>query len=136
MDSEFDQYSPEKELASLPRDYMLEMALRNNDVVSDIRRTYNTDRFYKFLDNVNNGMPDKIRITQFGIDGPPTISILQFDGNIIREFTDATRFQVNQYYDNYGYQIVSQTRKWYGEELEDYFLITVDNKPRIIFTIF
>lgn len=136
MDSELNQYSPEEELASLPRDYTLEKAISYNDVVSDVRRTYNTDRFFKFLDNVNNGIPDKIRITEFGIDGPPSIRILQYDGNIIRSLTDATRYITNQYYDYYGYQIVSQTRNWYGEELEDYFLITVDNKRIIIFTIF
>ncbi|MDF2537233.1 MAG: hypothetical protein K0S76_254 [Herbinix sp.] len=131
------KYSPEEELASLPGDYTRKMAINNNDVLYDYNRNYNTDKFFRFLNNVNNGIPDKIRITSFGIDGPAAIRILQYDGYIIRSITDVTRYIPNQYYDDYGYQIISQIRKSLsGAVLEDYFLITIDNKPVTIFSVY
>ena len=118
MNSNFIQYSPEEELASLPREYTIEHALSNNDIVYDLNTTYNTDGFYNFLVNVNHGIPDKVRITYCESEGPKTVSILHYDGNKIRFVTDASRLGADEYYDAFGYQIVSQTKKvvlkWYN----------------------
>jgi hypothetical protein len=35
------------------------------------------------MENYNKGIPDKIRITKFDVDGPAITSILYFDGNIV-----------------------------------------------------
>jgi len=135
MDSELNQYSPEEELASLPSDYTREMAINNNDVIYDYNRNYNTDRFFRFLDNVNNGIPDKIRIVYFGFEGQILISILQYDGNIIRITFDATRNQTSETYDSfYGYQIISQIHQRAGKKLETYYLLSIDNKLIPVFT--
>jgi len=88
MNSNFIAYSPEEELASLPREYTIEHALSNNDIVYDLNMTYNTDGFYNFLVNVNHGIPDKVRITYCESERPAAISILHYDGNIIRLVTD------------------------------------------------
>ena len=85
-------YIAKKELLSLPRDYTRAMAIQNNDVIYEPLKNYNTERFLKFLINIERGMEDRIRITGFGIDGPATISILEYkDGKIIYT-TDITRY--------------------------------------------
>ena len=64
------QYKAELELLFFPREYTPEMAYSNNDILKDhYGRNYNTDRLLKFIDNFNNGIPDYVRITTFGIDG-------------------------------------------------------------------
>ncbi|MDF2544644.1 MAG: hypothetical protein K0S47_4362 [Herbinix sp.] len=135
MDSEFKQYSPEEELASLPRDYSLEMALRNNDVIYTTNTSYNYDRFVEFLDNVRGGKPDRLKIVSYGFEGQILISILQYDGIKIRITFDATRNLTSDNYDSfYGYQIVSQVYQRAGKKLETYYLISMDNKLIPVFT--
>lgn len=74
-----------KKLDSLPRYYSVEMAKDNGDVLHDpFGEVYNIYKLDEFIDNVKRGIEDKIRITTFGIDGPPTIAILEFDGDIIK----------------------------------------------------
>ena len=136
MSFNFTQYSPEEELASLPRDYTIEHALSNNDIVYDLNMTYNMAGFYNFLVNVNHGISDKVRITYYESDGSAAVSILHYDGNIIRFVTDASRLGIDEYYDVSGYQIVSQTISIQGRVLEEYILITEDNKHVRIFHIF
>lgn len=83
----------EKILASLPSDYTIEMAYRNNDVLLVPEgQSYNTDKFIQFLQNVNAGISDCILITTFGIDGPATTSILQYNENTIIYTFDNSRF--------------------------------------------
>ena len=136
MNSYFIEYSPERELASLPREYTIEHALSNNDIVYDLNMTYNTDGFYNFLVNVNHGIPDKVRITYCESEVPAAVSILHYDGNIIRLVTDASRLGGHEYYDAFGYQIVSQTKNAQGRVMEEYILVTDDNKHARIFHIF
>jgi len=124
----YDEFSPEKELSSLPRNYTREIAHRNNDMMYDQIASYNTDRFLRFIDNLNRGIPDRIRITTFGIDRPAVPSILQYNGYVIRLTSDATRYGVRNEYDNfYGYLIVSQIQQRAGityEVASDVNLIT------------
>jgi hypothetical protein len=93
------------------------------------------DGFYNFLVNVNYGIPDKVRITYYETDGPVAVSILHYDGSKIRFVTDASRFGINDYYDAIGSRIVSQTKSTQGRVLEEYILITEDNKYAKIFHI-
>ncbi len=83
----------EQELLSLPRDYTPEMTLANGDILYDhYLRSYNLDRLLLFINNVFNGIPDYIRITMFGIDGPAIVIILQYNGNDIIYTLDDTRY--------------------------------------------
>lgn len=66
----FSDYSKQfiKELEALPREYTMTMAKRNRDVIYQMILNFNIGRFLIFVDNYNNGIPDKIRITKFRLD--------------------------------------------------------------------
>lgn len=49
-----------KELNALPKPYPIEMAINNNEIVENHSDPYNTDSFFEFLSNVEQGIPDKI----------------------------------------------------------------------------
>jgi hypothetical protein len=131
----YEDYSPEEELSALPRDYTIETALRYNDIIFHINKSINSERFLEFIEHFVNGIPDKIRITTFGVDGPVSILILLFDGNRIRLTADETRYGKEDYYDYYGNQIVSKIRDAGGRTLEDYSLLTEENKLIPIYSI-
>lgn len=116
-----------KELEELPRDYTREMATRNWDVLIDLILNFNIGRFLIFMDNYNNGIPDKIRITKFGVDGPATTSILYFDGNMVIYVVDNTRYPGYEFYTYYGYYITVNKRNYYDNQIIiDYNLIPLD----------
>ncbi len=109
--------------------YTLETALSNNDVIYTTNTSYNYDRFLEFLNNVNSGKPDKIRIVYYGFEGQILISILQYDGNIIRITFDATRNQTSETYDSfYGYQIISQVHQRAGLYTTIFYLSNIKYK--------
>lgn len=117
-----------KELEELPRDYTRLMATRNWDVLIDLILNFNIGRFLVFTDNYNKGIPDKIRITKFGVDGPATTSILYFDGNMVIYVIDDTRYTINKFYNYYGYYITINNRYIdYNEMAIDYNLIPLDD---------
>jgi hypothetical protein len=116
-----------KELEELPRDYTRLMATQNWDVIIDSNKNFNIGRFLVFMDNYYKGIPDKIRITKFGIDGPATISLLYFDGNIVIYVIDDTRYPMNKFFIYYGYNITANYRYYnYNEIIIDYNLISMD----------
>lgn len=129
MDNYFD-YSLQlrSELESLPRDYTEIMAKTNRDVVDRDVLTYNIGRFLIFLDNYNKGIPDKIRITSFGIDGPASTAILYYDGDLITYVIDSSRYQSGSFYTFFGKEIVVSMRELRGDMVIDYNLITLDGK--------
>lgn len=125
----FEHYSAEEMLAALPRNYTKEMALYNNDIVDDQLEDYNFERLDQFIENVNLGIPDTVRITKFGIDGPPVTVVLQYDGNIIKYTADTTRVEaVPNYFTFYGYKIYTDILQRYGMVFRTYNLIEFDNK--------
>jgi hypothetical protein len=116
-----------KELEVLPREYTQTIATRNRDVVYYMVRNFNIGRFLIFMDNYYNGIPDKITIAKFGVDGPTTTEILYYDGNIITYVVDGTRFQTNQFYYYLGDKIIVDKRDLhYDEVMIDYNLITLE----------
>jgi hypothetical protein len=119
-----------KELEALPRDYTQTMATRNWDVVYHMVTNFNIGRFLIFIDNYYKGIPDKIRIAKFGIDGPATTAILYYDGNLITYVVDDTRYPTDGYYTFFGYNIAIKERNLDdGDEgTIDYNLITLDDK--------
>ncbi len=129
MDNNTDySFQLRRELESLPRDYTELMAKRNRDIVDKDFLTYNIGRFLIFLDNFKKGIPDKIRITSFGIDGPATTAIVSYDGTSITYVIDGSRYQNGNYYTFYGEDIAVNTRELRGDLLLDYDLITMDGK--------
>jgi hypothetical protein len=116
-----------KELEELPRDYTRQMATQNWDVLIDLILNFNIGRFLIFMDNYNKGIPDKIRITKFGVDGPATTSILYFDGNIVVYVIDGTRYPTNEFHTYYGYYITVNNRNYhYNQIIIDYNLVPLD----------
>lgn len=125
-----------KELEALPRDYTRLMATRNWDVLIDLVLNFNIGRFLIFMDNYYKGIPDKIRITKFGVDGPATTAILYFDGNIVVYAVDGTRYPTNQFYTYYGYFITVSNRNYSNNQIIiDYKIIPLDGKEMPIIGI-
>ena len=80
-------------LLATPFDYTVEMAFDNNDILNTpTAKSINTGRLNLFIQNVNNGIPDCVFITTFGIDGPAATSILKYDGNEITYYVDNSRY--------------------------------------------
>lgn len=122
------RYEHELELSLYPKEYTLEMALDNGDVVKYGVVPYNAKRMQLFMYNYINNIPDKVVITNYGIDGYPTISILQYTGNEIiyteRDYTN----DIVKYYTFYGKSMNEKYRKRGQRLLRDYNLVTLDNK--------
>lgn len=124
------------ELTSIPKDYTTEMAIKHNDIVENVFLSYNTERLLQFIENVKNGVPDKVRISSFGVDNPfsPTISILQYDGEMIIYTVDTSRGGIfNNYVTYYGNIMELRKRTRNDIEILDYYLVTYDNRDVLIF---
>ncbi len=127
------QHQHEKELSLLPTDYTFQMALNNDDVIALGAQPYNLIRMQQFLNHVENGVPDKIRITIFNVDGYPTISTLQYDGyNIIFTRRYFVKDDIN-YITYYGGKILVKFREDSYDRIKDYILVTYDNDDVYIF---
>lgn len=131
MENYINDYSLENELSLLPINYTIDIALRNNDLIYDQMKSYNTERFINFIENYEKGILDKIKITKFEIDSKATTSILQFDGNIIQYTIDVSRFNTSEKYITYfGHKMFSHTECIHKKEFEVYYLIT--NKSNVV----
>lgn len=118
----------EQELMSLPRNYTPEIARMNKDILLDHEmRTYNADRLHEFLNNVKEGIPDYVRITTFGIDGPAKISILQYLGKNMMIYTvDLTRYTSGYLANYFGDTIkIYDTQNFFSTR--NYEFVTFDN---------
>ena len=80
------------ETKKLPEKYTPELACKNGDVVASSKiGTINTEKFIKFIDNVNKGNKDRIRITSFTIEGGAIIQDIIYNGENIVLIQDTTR---------------------------------------------
>lgn len=70
--------------------YPPENAVKNGEVIFDYDRTYNVDKLDKFIENVNNKIPDKIKITQYGDEGIFLIETISYNGKVIKAVFDST----------------------------------------------
>jgi hypothetical protein len=125
----------ENELLTLPRDYTPEMALKNNDILSDrYSRSYNIERLFEFIQNFKKGIPDYIRITTFGMDSPAVVKIVQYNGDIIIITDDHTRYPYANKIDNYFGDVIDiKTYRLNEYTVTDYDLLTFDNRDISIF---
>ncbi len=127
---------PVKMLLSVPYNYTVEMAYINNDILNTpTAKSINTGRLNQFIQNVNNGIPDCVFITIFGIDGPAATSILKYDGSNIIYITDSTRFS-QIYGDIHSYKIkklYTETTNFNNLIVTGYHVITSDNIDFVIY---
>jgi len=66
------------------KSYSSEEAIENGDVVNLHGEISNLDRFESFIENVENGAKDEIRITMYTIEGDPIFYNLNYNGNKIQ----------------------------------------------------
>ena len=62
-----------------------------DDIVDMHGDIANLDRFFTFLENVNQGMKDKIRVVRYTEEGDPMLHDLDYDGEVIQSTTDTRR---------------------------------------------
>lgn len=125
-----------KELEALPRDYTRIIATRNWDVLTDMILDFNIGRLLIFMNNYGRGIPDKIRITKFGVDGQATTARLYYDGNLLTYVVDDTRYTNGEFYTYYGHEMTVKKRYLdYNEIAIDYNLISTDGKEISILII-
>jgi hypothetical protein len=63
----------------------------DEDIVDSHGEIANIEKFMKFVENVNQGREDKIRVVRYTIEGDPMLHDLEYDGEIITSTTDTTR---------------------------------------------
>jgi hypothetical protein len=71
--------------------YTFETAIKNGDIVNMHGKRYNIEKLDKFIENVNKGKKDKIRITNYTIEAGAIITDLDYDGGTINYRYDNTR---------------------------------------------
>ncbi|MEI5908080.1 DUF4362 domain-containing protein [Bacillus spongiae] len=72
----------------------------DEDIVDNQAVITNLEKFMKFVENVNQGKEDKIRVVRYTDEGDALLHDLEYDGEIITSTTDTTR-------DEFGDGIVS-----------------------------
>ncbi|MBY0147898.1 DUF4362 domain-containing protein [Neobacillus niacini] len=63
----------------------------DEDIVDMHGEITNLEKFMKFVENVNQGTEDKIRVVRYTTEGDPLLHDLKYDGKIITSTTDTTR---------------------------------------------
>jgi hypothetical protein len=126
---------PEEILASLPRDYTVEMALENGDVLYTPKgQSFNVERLHQFMANVNRGIPDCIIITEFGMEPPAVTKVLYYDGDKISYTYDTTRVsEAYKIQTVYGTNIFAEVTKSSQFNIIYYYLNIPGEKPWPIF---
>ena len=91
--SEFTEVEYMKKIEDLPKDYTTEQAVIDNCIVSaNGNKIYNKDELDRFLENVNNNVPDFARFINYTVEGDMIITDVNFEGsNNFRVCIDSTR---------------------------------------------
>jgi hypothetical protein len=63
----------------------------DEDIVDMHGEITNLEKFMKFVENVNQGTEDKIRVVRYTTEGDPLLHDLKYDGKIITSTLDTTR---------------------------------------------
>jgi len=67
--------------------YDADQAAENGDIVNVHGKMYNLDKWKLFLANLDVGVPDQVRITQYTIEGDPIFYELVYDGAEVITYT-------------------------------------------------
>ena len=80
-------------IENLPKNYSFIQAIRDNCVISaNSHKIYNKNELDRFLENVNNNIPDFVRCISFSEEGDMLITDVNFEGNkSFRYCLDSTR---------------------------------------------
>jgi len=73
----------ESAFPEVTKPYRSEQAIQNGDVVNLHGKYSNMEKWHRFLKNVEQNKEDKVRITQYTIEGDPIFYELVFDGKVI-----------------------------------------------------
>lgn len=116
-----------KNLSSLPKEYTLHMAKENDDVVWTYKEVHNLQRLDNFINNLENGTKDMIRVVGFTHEGDAIIKDLEYAGEVINLTSDNTRdeFSASPSIETYEYkQIVVEKNfsELYKGEFTEYRL--------------
>jgi hypothetical protein len=127
--------NPEEILASLPRDYTVEISLQNQDVLyTPEGQSYNVNKLHQFMYNVERGIPDCIILTTFGIEPPATTAVLYYDGkNVIYTYDSSRVSEGYKIQTIYGTNVFSVTHKPTQFTETTYYLNVPVKIPFIIF---
>ena len=71
--------------------YDSEKAVKNGDVINMHGPIFNFDRFDRFLDSVEAGETASVRITNYTLEGNPTLYNLAFDGSVFDLVIDRSK---------------------------------------------
>lgn len=134
-------------IEDLPQEYLLEDAINDNCVINMYDKIYNKDELDRFLKNVENNVPDFIRVLNFTIEGDMIITDVRFEGgNSFRACHDSTRDKFSGEKDRtYKYCRYSDleteedddTKMYYLEDLiegdiEEMYIIGFENDVEIV----
>lgn len=100
----------------------------SDDIVNTHGDVENLERFFAFMENVNAGKKDEIRVVSYTEEGDPMLHDLEFDGERLHSTTDTRR-------DKYGSgKIDSTTCKKIevteNAERKDYYLSSCERTSR------
>lgn len=125
------QYEHEAELSLVPLEYSIDMALCHHDVLLHQVMQYNVYLLEKLMQNTSKQVPYKIRIAIFGIDGYPTIQLLESTGHSIVLTKRIVKEEVS--YETYeGHSIRRLHHKSQKSNTLDYFLDSYGNNATLI----
>jgi hypothetical protein len=71
--------------------YDSEKAVKNGDVINMNGPIFNFDRFEQFMDSVEASEAASVRITNYTLEGNPTLYNLNFDGSVINFEIDRSK---------------------------------------------
>ena len=105
-----------------PYSYGPNKAAQNGDITTGTT-FINSDKFYQFVQNVDNKQSDNIRIVAYSKEGEPSIKDLDYDGTLIHYTEDSTRKRLgnHRYKVSGDYTNISITTNSNG--INDYFLV-------------
>lgn len=124
------------DLNKIPRDYILEDAIKNGDIVFFFKSTYNVDKLETFYNRFKNKVlqnGDMIRLTGFTIEGDAIIQDLTYNNNSLKLVIDKTRDKFLSIEESIitEYKIVDIYTK--GNKNIEYFVITNTGEELLLF---
>ncbi len=74
-----------------PEDKPPEYIQSPNDVINMHGHITNLEKFYEFLEHIQQGEKDRIRVVSYTTEGAPMIHDIKYDGDLIYSTYDSTR---------------------------------------------